>query len=395
MSVFSLASPGRSGEKIKPMPKRIRLLLAAGGTGGHLFPGIAVAQAAERQVGAELLFVGTKHGMEQEVIPRLGFALRLIPAEQLRGRSWWGRLHALWTATRGIGSAARIIRTFGPDLIFSIGGYASGPTVVAGWLHRIPCVLLEPNVIPGLTNRLLARLATRVCVGFPRTVERFPAGKAVWTGNPVRWPMASQAAATHGSNPEAKFTILIIGGSAGARRLNQTLPLAFARLHSGTETLHLIHQTGKADYNQVQELYQQAGLSADVMPFIDAMDAAYAAADLVICRAGANTVAELAALGKPAIFVPYPYAADDHQRANAEVLVEAGAARMILDAELTAQRIVEEIQPLMKDRAGLAVMQQAAFRAGRPQATAAVVQECLACLRSSADIQIDTEEAGQ
>lgn len=382
-----------------PKPKGIRLLLAAGGTGGHLFPGIAVAQLSERQVGAEVLFVGTKHGMERDVIPRLGFPLQLIPAEQLRGRSGWGRLHALWTAIRGIGSAARIIHTFAPDLIFSVGGYASGPTVVAGWLRRIPCVLLEPNVIPGLTNRCLARLATRVCVGFPRTVDRFPAGKAVYTGNPVRWHTSSRAAAVKGKDqpnrvqdPQTGFTVLIIGGSAGARRLNQTIPPALARLRSETGALHVIHQTGKADYKQVQDFYHQAAIPAEVVSFIEAMEMAYAAADLVICRAGANTVTELAALGKPAIFVPYPYAADDHQRANAEIMVEAGAARMILDAELTTQRIVEEIRPLMKDRAGLAAMQQAAFSVGRPQATAAVVQECLVCLRSSSGTRL--EEAG-
>jgi UDP-N-acetylglucosamine--N-acetylmuramyl-(pentapeptide) pyrophosphoryl-undecaprenol N-acetylglucosamine transferase len=337
-------------------------------------------------VAAEVLFVGTAHGMEQEVIPRLGFALQLIPAEQLRGRSVWGGLRAVWAAIRSIGCAWRIVREFAPDLIFSIGGYASGPTVVAGWLRQIPCVLLEPNAIPGLTNRLLGRLATRVCVGFPRTVASFPDGKAVYTGNPVRWNAADLPAATSVEGETARFSVLIIGGSAGARRLNQTLPYAFASLKQQADSdcsfcrLRIIHQTGKAAHAEVTQMYAQLGVKAEVVAFIESMDTAYAAADLVICRAGATTVAELTALGKPAIFVPYPYAADDHQRANAEVLVQAGAALMILDTELSMERVSQAIQSLMQDPARLEVMAQAAAALGKADATTAVIRECLACL---------------
>ena len=374
------------------MPTGIRLLLAAGGTGGHLFPGIAVAQAAKREAAAEVLFVGTAHGMEQEVVPRLGFALELIPAEQLRGRSVWGRLRALWAAMHSIASAWRILSEFAPDLIFSIGGYASGPTVVAGWICRIPCVLLEPNAIPGLTNRLLGCLATRVCVGFPRTAVSFPDGKVVCTGNPVRWK-AADVSALRGAEAKADkrvpFTVLIVGGSAGARRLNQTLPYAFARLShlshldqqgDSAGGLQIIHQTGKAAQAEVAHMYEQLGVEAEVVAFIESMDTAYAAADLVICRAGATTVAELTVLGKPAIFVPYPYAADDHQRANAEVLVLAGAALMMLDAELNAEQLSQAMQALMQDRSRLKSMAQAAAALGKADATAAVLKECFACL---------------
>ena len=367
-------------------PTGIRLLVAAGGTGGHLFPGLAVAQVAQREAAAEVLFVGTAHGMEQEVIPRLDFALQLIPAEQLRGRSVWGGLQALWAALRGIASAWRILSGFAPDLIFSIGGYASGPTVVAGWLRRVPCVLLEPNAIPGLTNRLLGRLATRVCVGFPRTVASFPDGKAVCTGNPVRWKAADLYALRGAEGKTGKivaFTVLIVGGSAGARRLNQTLPYAFARLAQEVDSagvLQIIHQTGKAAHAEVIQMYEQLGVEAEVVAFIESMDAAYAAADLVICRAGAMTVAELTVLGKPAIFVPYPYAADDHQRANAEVLVQAGAALMILDTELNAEQMSQTIQALMQDRSRLKSMAQAAAALGKADATTAVLKECFACL---------------
>lgn len=371
------------------MPKGPRLLLAAGGTGGHLFPGIAVAEAAQRAVGAEVLFVGTASGMEKEVIPRLGFSLRLIPAEQLRGRSWWGVLHALWAALRGVRVAWQVVREFAPDLIFSIGGYASGPTVLAGWARRVPCILLEPNAIPGLTNRLLGRLATRICVGFPRTARFFPAHKAVCTGNPVRWSAA--APQPHTPSPSAEFTLLIFGGSAGARRLNQTLPHALALLGADREKLRVIHQTGKADHAEVSATYATLGVRAEVVAFIEAMQEVYTAADLVVCRAGATTVAELTTLGKPAIFIPYPYAVDDHQRANAEVLVQAGAARMVLDAELTPGRMAREIHALMTDRSQLTAMARTAAALGKPDATQAVVQECLAYLphanRTAAEVQ--------
>jgi UDP-N-acetylglucosamine--N-acetylmuramyl-(pentapeptide) pyrophosphoryl-undecaprenol N-acetylglucosamine transferase len=362
------------------MPRGIRLVLAAGGTGGHLFPGIAVAEAAQREAGAEVLFIGTANGMEKDMIPRLGFALRLIPAEQLRGRNWWGVVHALWAALRGLSAAWRVIREFAPDLIFSIGGYASGPTVLIGWARRIPCVLLEPNAIPGLANRLLGRLAARVCVGFPRTVRFFPPHKAVYTGNPVRWSAPAPRPYAHARSEE--LTLFIFGGSAGARRLNQTLPQALALLDQGGKKLRVIHQTGRADHAEVSATYARLGVTAEVVPFIEAMGEVYTAADLVVCRAGATTVAELTALGKPAILIPYPYAADDHQRANAEVLVQAGAAQMILDAELTPHRLSQEIQALLADRPRLEAMGRAATALGRPDATAAVVRECLACVPS-------------
>jgi len=357
------------------------MLFAAGGTGGHLFPGVAVAEAARREVGAEVLFVGTRSGMEKEMIPRLGFALHFIPAEQLRGRNWRGMLRSLGAACCAVAVAWRVVREFGPDLIFSIGGYASGPTVLVGWLRRIPCVLLEPNAIPGMTNKLLGRLATKVCVGFSQTAKCFPARKVVYTGNPVRWNAApAQTPTTFSPSRSTRFTLLIFGGSAGAHRLNETLPQAVGLLQKGSDELRIVHQTGKADQAEVSAAYARLGIQAEVVPFIDAMRAMYLASDLVVCRAGATTVAELTSLGRPAILIPYPYAVDDHQRANAEILVEAGAARMLLDTELTPERISEELRALMTDQTQLAAMAQAAMKLGRPEATSAVVRECLTCL---------------
>lgn len=369
------------------MRKGLRLLLAAGGTGGHLFPGIAVAETVQREKGAEVLFVGTASGLEKDVLPRLGFPLRLIPAQQLRGRSWLGMVRAWWAACRAVGVAWRVVRDFAPDVIFSIGGYAAGPTVLAGWGQGVPCVLLEPNAIPGLTNRLLGRIARTICVGFARTVTSFPARKTVYTGNPVRWsgglpPLPDRSRST-------PATLLIFGGSAGARRLNQMLPQAVALLHKEQLQPRVIHQTGRADYGEVVTLYEQYGVQAEVVEFIDDMREVYATADLVICRAGALTIAELTVLGKPSILVPYPYAADDHQRVNAEVLVQSGAARMIVDAELTPERASQEIQALITDRARLEAMAGAAAALGKPEATRAVVHECLACVASSNKIQME------
>ena len=361
------------------MPRAIRMLFAAGGTGGHLFPGVAVAEAARRDVGAEILFVGTQHGMEKDMIPHLGFALQCIPAEQLRGRNWRGILRSLWAAFRAMGVAWRVVRDFAPDLIFSIGGYASAPTVVVGWLRRIPCVLLEPNAIPGLTNKWLGRFTTKVCVGFPQTAKRFPAHKAVCTGNPVRWN--SSGTQEHASSaPKSQCTLLIFGGSAGARRLNHMLPQALRLLGQARGNVRIVHQTGKADHAEVSATYAQLGIQAEVVPFIENMQEMYLAADLVVCRAGATTIAELTSLGKPAILIPYPYAVDDHQRANAEILLQAGAAHMVLDAELTPERMCEEIRTLITNPAQLEAMGRAATTVGRPDATTAVVRECLACL---------------
>jgi UDP-N-acetylglucosamine--N-acetylmuramyl-(pentapeptide) pyrophosphoryl-undecaprenol N-acetylglucosamine transferase len=367
------------------MPRAPRLLLAAGGTGGHLFPGVAVAEGAQRTADAAVLFVGTSGGMEKDVIPQLGFSLRFIPAEQLRGRTWWGKIRALGVAGYGVGSAWRIIREFAPDVIFSIGGYASAPTVLAGWLQRIPCVLLEPNAIPGLTNRFLSRFAARVCLGFETASRFFPPHKVVHTGNPVRHALQPTLQPAPTDKP---LTILVFGGSAGAHRLNHIVPQALALLHkrrsgrkssSPAQTIQIIHQTGQAEYAAVTASYAAVGIMARVVPFIDAMQEVYAEADLVICRAGAMTTAELTLLGKPAILIPYPYAADDHQRANAEALVQAGAAVMLLDHTLSPELLERTIARLVQQSGTLGAMARAAAALGRPDATAAVVQTCFAC----------------
>lgn len=351
------------------------MIVAGGGTGGHLFPGLAVAEAMARRRPCRLLFVGASRGIEARVVPQRGYALRTLPVRALRGQGALGLVSSALRLPASVLSAWRLLGEVRPDLLIGVGGYASGPAVVAAWARRVPTVLLEQNAHPGLTNRWLARLADRICVAFPESAAYFPADRTVQTGNPVRAPGASPRGRPGG------FSVLIFGGSAGAHRLNEVGVAAMARLAGCGERLHVVHQTGAADLESVRRRYHEHGLEADVRPFIDDMAAAYADADVVVCRAGATTIAELTALGKPAVLVPYPFAADDHQRKNAESLVARGAALMILDRELTPEALTAALEPLRADPQRLATMAAAARVLGRPDAAERVVDVCLGLVR--------------
>lgn len=341
-------------------------MIAGGGTGGHLFPGIAVAEAARRRDPmTEIVFVGSPRGIEARVVPNAGFALELLPGAPLRGLGVVGKVTALGALARGIFGARALVRRFKPDAIVGLGGYASAPAVLAGKLARVPIVLLEQNAKPGMTTRLLARLADRVCVSFPDTVRGFPSGRAVCTGNPVRTFATSSTVRPGG------LTIAIVGGSAGAHRLNEAGPALRAAL-ADVPDLRIVHQTGLAEEAAVRTAYAGAA-GVDVRAFITDMGAVYAAADLIVCRAGATTIAELAAQGLPAIFVPYPHAADDHQRANAEALVHAGAARMVLDHQATGRRLAEEVRELVATPELLPEMRRRMRQFARPDAAERVL----------------------
>lgn len=352
------------------------MIVAGGGTGGHLFPGIAVAETMAKRRPCRLLFVGASRGIEARVVPQRGYALRTLPVRALRGQGARGLVSSALRLPASVASAWRLLGEIRPDLLVGVGGYASGPAVIAAWARRVPTVLLEQNAHPGLTNRLLARLADRVCVAFPESAAYFPANRTIETGNPVRAPSASPRGERSG------FSVLIFGGSAGARRLNEVGVEAMARLARSAERLHVLHQTGAADLESVRGRYRQHSIDADVRPFIDDMAAAYAAADLVVCRAGATTIAELTALGKVAVLVPYPFAADDHQRKNAESLVARGAALLILDHELTPAGLARAIEPLRADPRRLATMAAAARALGRPDAAERVVDVCLELIQN-------------
>jgi UDP-N-acetylglucosamine--N-acetylmuramyl-(pentapeptide) pyrophosphoryl-undecaprenol N-acetylglucosamine transferase len=344
------------------------MMIAGGGTGGHLFPGIAVAEAARRRDPATvIMFVGSARGIEARVIPGSGFELTLLPGAPLRGRKVTGQVTALGALGAATMRARALVQRFDPDVVVGLGGYASAAAVVAGRLGRVPIVLLEQNAKPGMTTRLLARLADRVCVSFPETATGFPSGRAVVTGNPVRtFPVRAADGAAR-----AGFTIAIVGGSAGAHRLNQAGPALRAAL-GDVPGLTIIHQTGLAEEAAVRTAYAGAP-DVDVRAFITDMGAVYAAADLIVCRAGATTIAELAAEGLPAIFVPYPHAADDHQRANAEALVRGGAARVVLDHQATGARLAEEVRELRAAPDCLPEMRRRMRQFARPDAAERVL----------------------
>ncbi len=346
----------------------MRVMIAGGGTGGHLFPGIAVAEAARRRDPATaILFVGSARGIEARVVPTTGFELELLPGAPLRGRGVAGKVSALGALGSATVRARALVQRFAPDVVIGLGGYASAPAVVAGRLRHKPIVLLEQNAKPGMTTRLLARFADRVCVSFPDTASGFGPGQAVMTGNPVRaFPPSAATAATR-----TGLTIAIVGGSAGAHRLNEAGPELRAAL-ADVADLRIVHQTGVAEEAAVRARYGTTA-DVDVRAFISDMGAVYAAADLIVCRAGATTIAELAAQGLPAIFVPYPHAADDHQRANAEALVRGGAARMVLDHLATGARLAEEVRELIGDPGQLAEMRQRMRQFARPDAAERVL----------------------
>jgi len=346
------------------------MIVAGGGTGGHLFPGLAVAEAMSTQAEASILFVGSAYGIEATVVPRTRFAFRPLAIRGLRGRGVRGALEFVWQLPLALLQSWRIIGDSHPEIVLGLGGYGSVPVVLAAWLRRVPSVLMEQNAYPGMANRVLAHLARRVCTTFAESARFFPAGKAVQTGNPVRQLLLSKKLATD------HFTLFVFGGSQGARAINRAVVDAVTVLKARLPRMQLIHQTGLADLEWVQRRYAEGGVEAEVSAFVHAMGDAYGRADLVVCRAGASTLAELTTLGKPAILIPYPFAADDHQRANAEILARHGAAEMILDAQLTGARLVERVVALATDRARLQAMGAAAAALAVPDAAARVSAVC-------------------
>jgi len=349
----------------------MRIIFAGGGTGGHLFPGLAVAREFQRRdARTEILFVGTAQGIEFGVLPKEGFKLATLQVKGLKGRGVRGVLDALYGVPWSLWRSLKIIRRFRPDCILGLGGYASGPVLLAGRLAGVRCAIMEQNLRPGFTNKLLARFVDRVFTAYSKSVEYFPRVHVVESGNPVRWQELPEV------QKRTKFSLLIFGGSLGARRLNFAVIDALKQLTDLKSELFVTHQTGQLDYAAIREAYHELPFEAQVTPFIDRMDEAYALADLVLCRAGATTVAELTAFGKAAILVPFPYAIYDHQRGNAQVLQERGAAEMILDQELAGPILAEKIRGYLADRDRLERMAVAARALGRPGAAARIVDEC-------------------
>jgi UDP-N-acetylglucosamine--N-acetylmuramyl-(pentapeptide) pyrophosphoryl-undecaprenol N-acetylglucosamine transferase len=355
----------------------MRVIFAGGGTGGHLFPGLAVAREFQRRdEKAEILFVGTEQGIEFRVLPKEGFTLETLTVKGIKGRGLRGMVDALYGVPASFLRSLTIIRKFRPDCIIGLGGYASGPLLLAGRVAGARLAIMEQNLRPGFTNKILARLVKRVFTSYPQSAEYFPGARVLETGNPVRWQKLPAV------EKRDKFSLLVFGGSAGARRINFAVLDALKELGDLKEKLWVTHQTGQADYPAVREAYATLPFEAEVTPFIERMDEAYAGADLVLCRAGATTVAELTAFGKAAILVPYPFAIYDHQRENAQALQARGAAEMILDRELNGPIVAARLRAFLSDRGRLDGMAAAARALGRPDAAARIVDECYALVHA-------------
>jgi UDP-N-acetylglucosamine--N-acetylmuramyl-(pentapeptide) pyrophosphoryl-undecaprenol N-acetylglucosamine transferase len=353
-----------------PKPaKPIRVLIAGGGTGGHIYPGIAIAREIRRRhQAAELLFVGTERGLEMKIVPAEGFRLETITISGLKGSGLLKQLKSLLTIPKSLLDARTILRRFQPSVIIGVGGYSSGPPVLMAALMGIPAMLQEQNALPGLTNRLLARVVRKVATAF-RECEAYFGNKAVLTGNPVRADF-SQVPGRTGNDP---FTLLAFGGSQGAQPINQSVVEALAILQTQLPELRVIHQTGERDYPRIKQMYEAMKMDADVRPFFGDIPKQFAAADLLVCRAGATTLAELTVSGKAAILVPFPQAADDHQRKNAEALAEAGAAEMILQKDLSGPVLAARIRHYFEHRDRLRQVEQNSRALGRPDATERIV----------------------
>jgi UDP-N-acetylglucosamine--N-acetylmuramyl-(pentapeptide) pyrophosphoryl-undecaprenol N-acetylglucosamine transferase len=353
--------------------KPLSVVIAGGGTGGHLYPGIAVArELLRRRPDAQVTFAGTARGIESRVIPRERFELDLLRSAGLKGTSAAARARGLVLLPLGGVDAWRILSRRRPDIVLGVGGYSSGPVVMTAALRGIPTMLLEQNAVPGLTNRLLGRVVDAAAVTFESTVSFF-GRRAFVAGNPIRQEFL---AATDESVPRSGAPrVLIFGGSQGAHAINMAMVEAAPRLAGGH--LAVTHQTGERDLESVRAAYRKAGLDARVEPFLYEMDREMRAADVVICRAGATTIAELTAAGKSAVLIPLPTAADDHQRQNAEVLVRAGAAEMIEQKDLTGAAIAERIAALVADTGRRQRMATAARVLARPDAARVIVDRVL------------------
>jgi UDP-N-acetylglucosamine--N-acetylmuramyl-(pentapeptide) pyrophosphoryl-undecaprenol N-acetylglucosamine transferase len=351
------------------------VVIAGGGTGGHLYPGIAVAREILARAPASVVtFAGTALGIEARVVPREGFELDVIRSAGIKGKSVVARARGAMLVPLGGVDAFRLLLKRRPQLVIGVGGYSSGPVVALAALHGLRTMVLEQNAAPGLTNRWLARVVDAAAVTWPETLRYFH-GKGFVSGNPVRREFFATDSTDHkdGGRRDDRTRILIFGGSQGAHAINVAMVEAAAELARHGSRLAITHQTGERDLAFVGDGYRRAGLEARVEPFLYTMDREMTAADLVVARAGATTLAELAAAGRPAILVPLPTATDDHQRKNADATARAGAAEVIDQRELTGDRLAARILALAEDAPKRAAMASAARRLARPDAAKAIV----------------------
>jgi UDP-N-acetylglucosamine--N-acetylmuramyl-(pentapeptide) pyrophosphoryl-undecaprenol N-acetylglucosamine transferase len=360
---------------------KLRVLIAGGGTGGHVIPALAIARELRDAHAAEVKFVGTARGLETRLVPEAGFPLELIHVGQLKNVSLLTRARTLTDLPRGILRCIFLLRAYKPHVVVGVGGYASGPAMLAAVLLRIPTLAFEPNAVPGLANRLIGRYVTAAAVNFDATRRYFPKADARVTGIPVRPDFFALAPTLPNS---VKRCLLVFGGSQGARILNEAMPQILFPLLRDVPGLTVLHQSGPRTEAATRQAYLDTGADESrwqVSAYLDDMPARFAAADLILCRSGASTMAELAAAGKPSLLVPFAAATDDHQRKNAEVFVAANAAAMLLESELHAQRLLDTLKSLLLDPRALTAMGSHARTLAHPDAVQTIVQMIRALAR--------------
>jgi UDP-N-acetylglucosamine--N-acetylmuramyl-(pentapeptide) pyrophosphoryl-undecaprenol N-acetylglucosamine transferase len=345
----------------------MRAILAGGGTGGHVIPALAIANQLKQTYDAEILFIGTARGIENRLVPAAGFPLLLVRVGALKNVSLVTRAKTAFDLPRALWDAGRMLNDFAPDVVIGVGGYASGPAMLSAILKHIPTLAFEPNVVPGFANRIVAKFVSAAAVHFEETAHYFRHAEV--TGVPVRQAFF-EIPPKRGGTP----TLLVFGGSQGAHAINEAMMRCLPVLLREAPGIHIIHQTGERDYNDALAAYHSLGESAQVYKFIEDMPAAFASADLVVCRSGASTVAEIAAAGKPAVFVPFPRAADDHQRVNAEALARHGAAVVVEESKLEGVWLAETIATLLQDPRRLHEMSTAARSLAHPNAAHDIAQ---------------------
>ena len=356
---------------------RKRVVIAGGGTGGHLYPGIALAKALKRQdMDIEISFVGTQKGLEAKVLPREGFELKTILSAGLLGKKRLSRWMSWVKLPVGTAQSMCFLIRKRPDLVVGVGGYASGPLVLSAWILRVPILIHEQNSIPGLTNKWLGKIANKVAVSFKESAKFFSKDKIEVTGNMIREEFC-QPRETFPKGPRGLFRVLVLGGSQGAHSINVAMMEALESLTSKKGNIHITHQTGESDFAMVKREYEKSGFSHDVRPFIDGMAEQYRKASLVICRAGATTLAEVTACGKVSVLIPYPHAAHNHQEKNARVLEAANAGELVLDHELSGTRIAQSILRAIEDPERLEEMEENSYQLGNRDATEKVRQICM------------------
>jgi UDP-N-acetylglucosamine--N-acetylmuramyl-(pentapeptide) pyrophosphoryl-undecaprenol N-acetylglucosamine transferase len=357
----------------------MHIVIAGGGTGGHLFPGIAIAEEfLRRDDKAKIIFIGTKKGIESRLLGPLGYELREIDVEGVKGRGFQALVRGVYQIPLSIWQSRRILKQFHADIVVGVGGYASGPAVLTAHFMHIPTAIAEQNAVPGITNRILGKFTNKIFVTYTQTQKYFPQDKVILNGNPVR--AAFVAGRSRAKEKKDFWQLLIFGGSQGAEAINKAVINMLPQLQNMKKKVRVVHQTGARQFEKVKKTYKQFGIQAKVLPFIVDMAGAYAAADLIICRAGATSLAEITAAGKVAILIPYPWAANDHQTKNAQAMVKANAAVVIKENELTGSRLSGVVKNLLNNEKKIKDMREKSAQLGNINAAGNIVDACMELL---------------